>query len=586
MSRRSVIVLALPAIVVAALGIGVASPVAASTPSPYSWGDNNMGQLGDGTRTDRNTPTPVSMPAGVTFTSISAGAEHACALDSTGKAYCWGENEFGQLGNGQSGPTLFETVPTAVVGGRTFTSITASGYSTCALDTLGAAYCWGSNLDGELGDGTRTDRDIPTAVTMPSGITFTSISGGFFFVCALDALGAAYCWGSNFYGQLGDGSTTDRNVPTAVTMPTGITFTNISGGARHACALTASGAGYCWGGNSFGQLGVGSTTNRNVPTAFTMPTGITFTKISLGGLHSCALTAGGSAYCWGDNFYGQLGDGTGVNRTTPTAVSQPSGVTFSGVALGFDSSCGLTATGVAYCVGRNAEGQLGNGTFVDSNSVTTVSGGYDFASIWSGSSSYSSYAFLRAPNASDSAASFSFLLPDGQECTAISPVRVTIGSMVTLPSVDADCRTMPGASVQGWTIPVPAGFNGFGSSSSPFPAGLPVLVVDSQRFTVVPYEPVLRLRYDANVVTSDACTANPVTHVRERIADVWVPRAELPIARFPTQAACTPPGHTLSGWNTTGNGTGATYQPGSALPPDWAKVSTNTRTLFAVWRAT
>ena len=193
---------------------------------------------------------------------------------------------------------------------------------------------------------------------------------------------------------------------------------------------------------------------------------------------------------------------------------------------------------------------------------------------------------ISGPPASFAAlAAFSFHLPDGRECSAISPVLVEVGSMFTLPGVDANCRTMAGSTLLGWTIPVPAGFTGFGSSASPYPPGLPVKVIESQRFTAVLFDPVLTFHYDANVALADTCVVAGVADTRGRIADVWVPRVDATRARFPTAAACTPPGHTLVGWNTRGDGSGTTYQPGATFPAEWSKAGTNNRTLFAMWRA-
>ena len=182
---------------------------------------------------------------------------------------------------------------------------------------------------------------------------------------------------------------------------------------------------------------------------------------------------------------------------------------------------------------------------------------------------------------------FTFLLPDGRECSAISPMLVEVGTTVELPGVDANCRTMPGSTLLGWTIPVPAGFTGAGSSSFPFSPGQRVHVIEAQRFTVVSLDPVIQIDYDANIAANDSCTPTDSAHgtADGRVAYVWVPRVDITRARFPTTAACTPPGHALAGWNTRGDGTGTTYQPGAALPAEWQSAGTNTRTLFAMWRA-
>lgn len=182
-------------------------------------------------------------------------------------------------------------------------------------------------------------------------------------------------------------------------------------------------------------------------------------------------------------------------------------------------------------------------------------------------------------------AQFRFLLPDGRECTAISPVTVTIGTRYTLPGVDALCRERSDSLVAGWTIPVPAGFTGAGSSSLPFYPGQVVTVADSQRFTVVPFESTLALQMDANVATLDTCTSANLDHTTDdgRTHQVWIPRADIDRARFPTVAACAPPGRSLVGWSTSGDGSGTSYLPGAAVPRGWADTVPNSRRLYAVW---
>ena len=258
---------------------------------------------------------------GFEASAISAGDEHTCALAPAGQAYCWGRNNNGQLGNGTT--TTGQEVPTAVAGGLTFASISAGAQHTCALTAAGQAYCWGSNSTGQLGDGTTTVRLVPTAVV--GGLTFASISVGFFHTCGITPAGQAYCWGSNgnfnfnqLAGQLGDGTRSRRLVPTAVAG--GLTFTSISAGAYHTCALTTTGQAYCWGTNETGPLGDGTTTVRLVPTA--VAGGLTFASISAGTQHTCGITLATQAYCWGSYLYGRLGVGRTISaRSVPTAVA-------------------------------------------------------------------------------------------------------------------------------------------------------------------------------------------------------------------------------------------------------------------------
>lgn len=175
--------------------------------------------------------------------------------------------------------------------------------------------------------------------------------------------------------------------------------------------------------------------------------------------------------------------------------------------------------------------------------------------------------------------------PDGTECASISPVIVRVGTSYTLPGVDANSRTMPGATVAGWTIPVPVGFTGAGSPELPFTPAHVVRVVDSQRFTVVPFEPILTVNYDANVAMAESCTPANLIHTTPdgRTQQVWVPRGDVSKAVFPAQAACVPPGYRWAGWNTAGNGSGTSYRLGAPLPLGWADAEPNAYRLYAVW---
>ncbi|MFM7679888.1 MAG: RCC1 domain-containing protein, partial [Roseiflexaceae bacterium] len=242
------------------------------------------------------------------FTSISTGLNHSCALTSIGTIYCWGLNSTGQLGTGTN---VNSSTPVLVKNpvGVTFNSVQANGNHTCAKSTTNELYCWGNNASGQLGIGSTTNKNLPTAVLTPSGVTFASISMGNAHTCGVTGAGAAYCWGINDYGNLGINSTVMRTSPTLVTKPTGVSFASISGGQYHTCARTTTNHAYCWGQNTFGRLGDGTTTTRLVPVAVTMPTGITFAAVSTGGAFSCANSPAGNTYCWGYNNVGQLGIG-------------------------------------------------------------------------------------------------------------------------------------------------------------------------------------------------------------------------------------------------------------------------------------
>ena len=323
-----------------------------------------------------------------TYSSIGTGENHACGLTARGRAYCWGENDHGQLGDGTTDNSGVNG-PQRVIGGLKFTSISVGEYDTCGLTSSGAAYCWGSGYYGELGDGTTTDDSgVNGPQRVIGGLKFTSISAGNQHTCGLTSRGAAYCWGRNADvfdgdGALGDGTTDDSGVNGPQRVIGGLKFTSISAGKHHTCGLTARGRAYCWGGNVYGELGDGTTDDSRVNGPQRVIGGLKFTSISAGNPHTCGLTARGRAYCWGRNVSGALGDGTedasGVNG--PQRVI--GGLKFTSISVGVGHTCGLTARRKAYCWGYGGYGQLGNGTEDASgvNGPQRVIGGLKFASI-------------------------------------------------------------------------------------------------------------------------------------------------------------------------------------------------------------
>jgi alpha-tubulin suppressor-like RCC1 family protein len=346
-----------------------------STQLVYCWGHRFNGPVGDNSGYALQQTKPVTVGGGLAFIHLATGLSHTCGLTGAGAAWCWGYNGYGQLGENT---TTDRSTPVAVQqGGVTFTSITAGWYHTCGLTGAGAAYCWGWNVYGQLGDNTTTQRNAPVAVQQ-GGVTFTSITAGWYQTCGLTGAGAAYCWGLNTYGELGDNTTTQRNAPVAVQQG-GVTFTSITAGYLHTCALTGAGAAWCWGVNWYGELGDNTTTQRNAPVAVQQG-GVTFTSIAAGGLHTCALTGAGAAWCWGYNGYGELGDNTTTDRSTPVAVQQ-GGVTFASITAGYLHTCGLTSAGAAWCWGYNGYGELGDNSTTQRKTPVAVVGGMGWSAV-------------------------------------------------------------------------------------------------------------------------------------------------------------------------------------------------------------
>ena len=316
---------------------------------------------------------PVPHPSDVRFASVTVGLDHTCALDTGGIAYCWGSNEYGQLGAGDPAENgSFQRVR----GNLRFRSLSAGASYTCGVTVAALAYCWGFNEHGELGDGRpASKRSTPVRAT---SLSFASISAGAYHTCGVTTTGEAYCWGDNEYGPLGDGTTVNRLEPRLVLG--GHKWASIEVSHFHTCGRTTVGAVYCWGADD-GRLGDGFIDDARVLSPSRVGSEMTFAALgTTHGAHLCGLVAPSSAYCWGFNGAGQLGDGTRTARLGPVPVT--GGLQFKEVHGGGEVfSCGLTTEGVAYCWGSNDFGQFGNGSYAWSWSPTRVAHGLTFVSM-------------------------------------------------------------------------------------------------------------------------------------------------------------------------------------------------------------
>jgi alpha-tubulin suppressor-like RCC1 family protein len=275
----------------------------------YCWGLNSLGVLGTGTTTGSEVCTfewgcstcPVAVLGGLAFRQVSAGGEHTCAVTTDDRVYCWGWNDQGQLGDGTTTP---RPAPVAVAVERRFRQVTAGSFHTCAVTLSDRVFCGGDNDGGQLGDSSMITRLTPVRVHA-AGLLFRRVSAGRSHTCAVATGDRAYCWGYNFGRVLGDGSDSPRRLkPTAVVGD--LQFRQVAAGTQETCGVTTSQAVYCWG---------------SAPTL--VECGQNFAQVDPSGSHTCGVTASALAYCWGFNLWGQLGDGTTTDRSTPAAVVGP-----------------------------------------------------------------------------------------------------------------------------------------------------------------------------------------------------------------------------------------------------------------------
>ena len=356
---------------IAVRGLAVAAVIAvlASGCRGASWGYNALGQVGDGTTTDRNAPTEQPDSA---WLAVTAGGEHSCGIRPNRTAWCWGSNSHRQLGV----PSVASSAsPVPVVGGTTsWASISAGARHTCAIRTDATLWCWGRSTEGQLGNGVQGG-SIHTPTQVP-GSGWATVGAAYFHTCATRTDGSAWCWGENLYGQVGDG--TDATYRASPAQVAGTDWISVSGGSNHSCGLRTDGSAWCWGlgdDGFFGPQGWGYTTSP-------VQVAGSWAAFESGLRHVCGITADHGLSCWGNNQSGELGLGFVSGYNDPVTVpGQVPGDDWLAVSAGATTTCALRLDRTAWCWGENGSGALGDGTNDDSSSPVAVVGGQTWSEL-------------------------------------------------------------------------------------------------------------------------------------------------------------------------------------------------------------
>ena len=344
---------------------------------PLCWGDNSRGQIGDYSTFDSYAPMDVGFDGLVRVNAIEMGFRHVCSLSNSGLSnngtvHCWGANDKGQvssdIGNDQISPVL-------VIDGSSdpIVSLASSPNSrhTCALSLNGNVYCWGENENGQLGRNSTQNSATPIKVEFPNDETMQAIDINSDNTCSLSEHGDLFCWGSNSFGQLGVGTLDDSPTPMKVLFDSNSIISSFVLSWDHACALDIKNTMYCWGANDFAQLGDGTTEKRLRPVEPSFPVGTTAIEIYAEGWRTCALLSDGKLMCWGSNSVGEIGDGTTSSRFVPTKVALPSNSVVIFFSMQSLHSCVVLNHNEIYCWGMNT-GVLGNGEKSDSSLPSRV----------------------------------------------------------------------------------------------------------------------------------------------------------------------------------------------------------------------
>ena len=348
------------------------------TPELWTWGTGTSGQLGNNTATNRTTPV-TTFAGGTNWKQVAGGFSHTAAIKTDGTLWTWGYNTNGQLGDNA---VISRSTPvTTFAGGTNWKQVSGGENHTAAIKTDGTLWTWGFNGYGQIGDNTATNRSTPVT-TFAGGTNWKQVACGNNHTAAIKTDGTLWTWGGNSFGRLGDNTAVNRSTP-VTTFAGGTNWKQVSCGGNHTAAIKTDGTLWIWGNNASGQLGDNTATNRSTPVT-TFAGGTNWKQVAGGDNHTAAIKTDGTLWTWGFNGYGQIGDNTATNRTTPVTTFA-GGTNWKQVAGGRRYTAAIKTDGTLWTWGRGTEGQLGDNTITNrSIPVTTFAGGTNWKQVTSG----------------------------------------------------------------------------------------------------------------------------------------------------------------------------------------------------------